>query len=107
MTADLDDLGESGVKRVCKANMAYHPPLEECKRAHTLGAIDDLVRHDKVSRLDLLLQTTYGRKGNDSLDTKRPQRSNVGAVRHLVRRQFVVKSMARDEGDGDGLSGRG
>lgn len=103
----LDNLRETSVKGIGESNMTYHTALEKGKRPHALGAIDDLIRHNKVPRLDLLLQTADRGKRNDGPDTQTPQGGDVGAIRHLVRRKLVVETMARDEGDGDGLSAAG
>lgn len=80
--------------------MSDDSTLEERERPHALGAINDLVRDDEISRLDLLLQTADGGEGNDAAHAEGAQSGDVGAVGHLVRCEAVVGAVAREEGDG-------
>jgi len=95
------------IKGVCEANMANHTLLEESERADALGTIDNLIRHHEISGLDFLLQTAHRRERNNGSHTKRAQSCNVGASGNLVGCNFMVKSMAREESDGDVLAGGG
>lgn len=58
--------------------------FEECERPDSLGAINDLVRDDKISGLDFFLQATNGREGDDSSHAKRTESGNVGTSGHLM-----------------------
>lgn len=98
-------LGDILIKGVAKWNMSHYPRLEKGKRPNTLCAVNDLIWHDKIPRLDGFLQTTHGRKGNHRPDTNTPQSSNVGSVRYLVRRNLVVCAVSAEEGDGDIFAG--
>ena len=95
----LDDIGQLGVERIREADVPDEPLLEEGEGADALGAVDDLVRHDKVHGLDLLLQRADGGEGDDGAHADVAQGGDVGAVGHLVRRELVVHAVARDEGD--------
>jgi hypothetical protein len=79
--------------------MAHHAALKESKRSDALGAINNLIRDDKVSGLDLLLQRPNSRESNDATDTDGSERRNVGAVGNLMRCVLVVEAVARQEGD--------
>jgi hypothetical protein len=54
MPASANHLGYTLVKGVSKAHMGNCTTLEKGKWSDAFGAVDDLVWHDKVSRLDLL-----------------------------------------------------
>lgn len=95
----LDDIGQLGVKRIREADVADEPLLEEGEGPDALGAVDGLVRHDKVHGLDLLPQRADGGEGDDGAHADVAQGGDVGAVGHLVRRELVVDAVARDEGD--------
>lgn len=109
----LDNLSQLVIERVRKSNMADNTTLEEGKRPDTLCAIDNLVRNHKVHGLDLLLERTDGREGDDASDTEMAESSDVCAVRNLVRRELVVHSVTGKERhvhaivgeDGDGRGG--
>jgi len=107
VSTNFDDLGQTSVEGVGESNMTYHTAFEKGKRSHTFGAINDLVRNDKISRLNLLLQTADRGKGNDGPDTQMSQCRDVGSVAYLMRRKFVMKTMARDESDSNWLSAAG
>jgi hypothetical protein len=64
--------------------------FEECKRPDSLGAINDLVRDDKISRLDFFLKATNGREGDNSSHTERTESCNIGANGHLMWSILVV-----------------
>lgn len=102
-----DDLTQCVIKGISEAHMAHHASLEESERPDALGAIDNLVRHNEIPRLDLLLQTANSRKGNDRPHANGAKRSDVGTGRYLMRGEFVVQTMAREESDSDGLARRG
>jgi hypothetical protein len=99
LCAALDNLSQPQVEWVSEADMANYAALEESKGPNALGAVDDLVRDDKVHWLDLLLQRTHGRKGNDAADTDMPQSSDVGPVGHFVRRVLVVQAVSGEKGN--------
>lgn len=93
------------VEGVGKANMANHTLLEEGEGTNTLSTVNDLVGHDKVAGLDLLLQTANSREGDDGTDTERAKSGNVGASRDLMRSNLMVQTVTRQESDGDVLAG--
>lgn len=93
------------IKRIRKGDMTHEPTLEERERPHALRAIDNLVRNDKIPRLDLLGQTPSRRERNDAPDANLPQRGDVRAHGDFGRVVLVVDAVAREEGDRDGLAG--
>ena len=104
------DLGDALVEGVSETDVADHAALEEGERTNALGAIDDLVGDDEVAGLDLLAQRAYGAEGDDGADTEATESGDVGASGDLVRSNLVVKTMAGDECDRNGLAvsrGRG
>jgi hypothetical protein len=103
--ASLDDIRQLLVKGVRKADMTNNTALEEGKGSDALGAIDDLVRDDKVHGLDLLLQRADGGEGNDASDTEVAESGDVGTVGDLVGRKLVVQAVAGEEGDVDAVVG--
>lgn len=100
-------LGQLDVKGVAKPNVANHALLEVCEGADALGAVDDLVGDYEVARADLLLQRANGGEGDDGAHAEVTQRRDVGLVLHLVGRKLVGETVAREEGDGHILAGRG
>jgi hypothetical protein len=93
------------IKRIRKPYMSHDAALEKRKRSHPLGAVDDLIWYHKVARLDLLLQGADGAEGDDAAHAERAEGGDVGAVRHFVRRERVVRAVAGEEGDGDRIVG--
>lgn len=85
--------------------MPYHSAFEEREGADPLGAVDDLVRDDKVPRFDGFLETADCGEGDDGADAEAAEGGDVGAGGDLVGGEFVVEAMAADEGDGDRLVG--
>ena len=51
------------------------------------------------------LQPADGARRQHLADAEAAQRPHVRAVRHLVRREVVVRPVARQEGDGTALDG--
>ena len=98
------DLGNSLVKGVREADVADHAALEEGEGADALGAVDDLVGDDEVAGLDGFLQRANGAESDDGADTQATQSGDVGAGGDLVGCDLVVQTVARQEGDGDGLA---
>lgn len=110
--ASLDDLCQLVVERIRKSNVADNTTLEESKRPDTLCAIDNLVRDDKVHGLDLLLERSDGREGDDASDTEMAESGDIGTVRNLVRRKLVVYAVTGKESHvhaivGENRDGRG
>ena len=97
----LNDGAQLGVERVRETDVANDAALEEGEGAHALGPVDDLVRDDKVHRLDLLAQGADGGEGDDGAHADGAQGGDVGARVDLVRRDLVVDAVAGEEGDGD------
>lgn len=94
------DFGNIFVERVAKRHVAYHSTFEECKRPHTLCAVNNLIWDHKIPRLDHFLQTTNRRKGNDCSDTDASQRRDIGSIRYFMRRNLMVRSMPTQKCDG-------
>lgn len=115
----LDAGGDKGVE-LARERVAEHRvddnavTAEEGVLADTLGAVDDLVRDDKVARSNLLAERADGRERDNGLDAEVLESGNVGAGGNLGRGDGVVGTVARDEGnlravgerrDGDGRRG--
>lgn len=96
----LYDSSHLGVKGIRKAHVSHQALLEEGEGADALSAIDNLVRHNEVHRLDVLLQGPDGAEGNDGAHADVSQGGDVGAGGHLVGGELVVGAMAGQEGDG-------
>lgn len=97
-------LGNTLIKGVTEGDVGDYATLEESPGTNTLGAVNDLVGDNKVTGLDLLLQTANGGEGNDAADTDGAQGGNVSAGGNLVGSNLVVQAMAAQEGDGDSLA---
>lgn len=85
--------------------MIYNTVLEERERADSLGAINDLIWDDEISRLDLFLQATNSRESDNGSNAERTECGNVSTSRHFVWSMFVVQAVASEEGDGYRLAG--
>lgn len=94
------------VEGIGKANVANHTLLEEGEGTNTLGTVNNLVGDDKVAGLNLLLQTADGRESDNGTDTERAKSGDVGASRNLMRSDFMVQTVTRQESNGDVLAGR-
>lgn len=103
--AATHDLGQTRVEGVAEADVAHHAALEEGERSDALGAVDDLIGHEEVAWVHLLLQRADGGEGDDGAHADAPQGGYVGAVLDLMRGELVVQAVAREEGNGDGLAG--
>lgn len=97
------DLGDTLVKGISEGDVGDHTPLEVGPWPHTLGTVNDLVRNDKVARLDCLLETTDSREGDDAPDPDGAQSGNVRAGGNLVRGDLVVRAVSAQECDSNGL----
>lgn len=102
-----NNLGQARVKGIAEADVAHHAALEEGEGPDALCAVDDLVGHDEVAGLYFLLQRADGGEGDDGAHANAPQCSNVGAILDFMGGKLVVQAVAREEGNGDGLAGRG
>jgi hypothetical protein len=87
------------IEGIREPNVSNNSSIEKSEWADPLGAVNDLVRHDKVHGLDLLLQGPDGGEGDDAADADRAQRSDVGPHRDLVRGNLVVHAVAGEERD--------
>lgn len=96
-------LGDALIEGVTEGDVSDNATLEESPRAHALGAVNDLVRDNKVAGLDLLLQTADGGESNDAADANGAQGGDIGASGNLMRGDLVVQAVAAQEGDGDNL----
>ena len=99
------NIGNPGVKRVCEWNMGNHSLFKECPWPETLGTVNYLVRHHKVSGLNFLPQATDGRECNDGTDTDGTQGGDIGTGRDLMWRQLMVKTMTTEECNCNKLAG--
>lgn len=97
------NLGNTLIEGVTKGDMSNYTAFKVCPRPHTLGTVNDLVRDNKVPRLDGLLKTADSGEGNDTPNTDRAQGGNVGTGRDLMRGNLVVRAMSAEECDGNGL----
>ena len=105
VSASLHNIGNPLIKRIRKGNVANNALLEECPRPEALGAVNNLVRDDKVPGLDILPQATDGREGDDGAHPDGPQGSDVGTRRDLMGSQLVMQAVATEECNGDKLAG--
>lgn len=103
VAASPHNLGNTLIEGVSERNVSNHASLEEGERPDALGTVNDLVWNHEVAGLDLLLQATDGREGNDGADTNRAQSSDVGASRHLMGGNLMVQAVTTEESDSDGL----
>jgi hypothetical protein len=103
VTALADNLGDTLIEGVTKGNVGDNTTLEVGPRPNTLGAVNDLVGDNKVTRLNLLLKTADGGEGDDAANTDRAQSGDVGTSRDLVGCDLVVGAVAAQERDGNGL----
>ena len=85
-------LADPLIERLRERNMRDDPTLEESKRPDALRTIDNLVRDDEVTWLDLLRKTADGTEGDDGADAEGAERGDVGAGGDLVGREFVVEA---------------
>lgn len=109
--ASLDHLGQTGVEGISKSYVPNDTSLEEGERPDALGPIDDLIGDHEVHGLDVLLQRTDGREGNDAANADMAQGGNIGAVGDLMGRILVVQAVSRKEGNvgavmGEDVDGR-
>jgi hypothetical protein len=93
------DDGQSLIKRIAKAYMAHDAAFKESKRPNTLCAINNLIRHNKIPRSNLLLKTSNSRKRNDSTHTNMSQGCDIGTARDLMWCEFVVQAVSGKKGD--------
>jgi hypothetical protein len=93
------------IEWITEWHMTYNPSFKERKWPHTLGAINNLIRHNEIPRLNDLLQTTHSRERNHSPDTDASQCRNVCAVGYLMRRDLVVCAVTAEKCDGHVLAG--
>jgi hypothetical protein len=93
------------VERVCEWHMVYNAVFEERERADSLGAVNDLIWDDKISRLDFLLQATNGREGDNGSHAERTESGDIGTSGHLVWGILVVQAVTSEEGNGYRLAG--
>jgi hypothetical protein len=92
-----DYLGNPLVEWVTEGNMSNCASLKEGKWPDSLRSINNLIRNDEVTRLDVLLQTADGGEGDDSPHADGPQSGNIGAGRNLVGGNLVVKAVTAQE----------
>lgn len=103
LSTPLNNGSQIRIKGISETNMTNNAALEEGERTDTLGAINDLVGHDKVHRLNILPQRANSGEGNYASYANMSQGSNVGSVGDLVRRKLVVNAMPCEEGNVDAV----
>lgn len=101
------DLRKRCVKRIREHDVPHHPALEERERTNALCAIDDLIRHDKIPGFDFLAQAAHGGEGNDGAHAEFAEGGDIGARGDFVGGEFVVETVAGEEGDWNGQAGGG
>lgn len=69
MSAGSHDLSNTFIERVRKRNVGDYSSLEESPWPEALGAVDHLVWDHEIPRLDLLLQASNSREGDDGTNT--------------------------------------
>jgi hypothetical protein len=104
VAALADNLGDALIKGVAEGDVGNNTALEESPWTDTLGAINDLVGDDEIAGLDLLLETADGGESNNGADTNGAKGSDVSAGGNLVGSDLVVRTVAAEESDGDGLA---
>jgi len=104
VSAFAHHLGDTLIEGVTEGNVGDYTALEESPWPDALGAVNDLVGDDEVAGLDLLLQTSDRGESNDGADTNRAKGSNVGAGGDLVGSDLVVRTVAAQESNCDGLA---
>lgn len=104
VSASPHHLGNALIEWVTEGNMSNSASLKECKRSDTLGPVNNLVWNNEVARLDVLLQASDCRKGDNGSYANRSQSSNVGASGHLVRSNLMVKTVTAQEGNSNILA---
>lgn len=65
VSASPDHLGDPLVKWVTEGDVSNCTSLKEGEWPDSLRSINNLIRNDEVTRLDVLLQTAYGGEGDD------------------------------------------
>lgn len=70
------------------------------------GAVDQLVEHDEVSRMNVGRERTGRARTDHRTDSEHPHGPEVGASRHFRRQVFVVAAVARNERDASITDGR-
>lgn len=78
-------------------HVRHNALLEESERTHAFCSVDDLIRHDKVPRLDMFLQTTNCRERDDGPNTDFAECCDIGSRRNLMRRELMVKAVSAQE----------
>ena len=105
---DFDDnISQASAEGVGEANVPDNAVGEEGVWPHALGAIDDLVRDDKVAGGNVFLEGSDGGEGEDGADADGAEGGDVGEVGDEGGGDFVVGAVAGEEGDGGGGVGGG
>lgn len=74
---------------------------KEARPPDPLGTVKELVRHDEVSRANLLSQRPDGRKGDDEADANGLEGGDVGQIGYAGGSDVVREAVSSEEGDGD------
>lgn len=97
-------LGDTLIEGVAEGNVSDNTALEESPWTHTLGAVNNLIGDHEVAGLDLLLQASDGREGNNGGNTDGTEGCDVGASRNLMRGDLVVGTVTAEESNGNSLA---
>ena len=60
-----------------------------------MGVINDLIRHNDHTGLEIGTDTAHGRHRNDSVDPLLAQHPKIGAIVHQMRRDGVAITVPR------------
>ena len=94
-----DGLRDVRAERIGEAHV-HDDALAEERAGPRLGAVEELVGHHDVERLELLAQAADGAGRDDLLDAEQLHGPDVGAVVDLGRQDAVAARVARQEGRG-------
>ena len=98
VTDRTDQFAEFLIEWVRKGHMSDDTFFKKCPGPDPFSPIDNLIRHHKIPRLDLLPQTSHRAERNNCAHAYEPQGGNVGAARDLAGMEFVVQAMPREKG---------
>ena len=93
-----ENSGNLRADRLVKAHMRNHAIAKKCGDPVT-RAIVELVRNQKIERLQIFLQGADGAHGNNSLDAQLLHRVNVGEVIDLRWEEAVPARVPSKKGD--------
>ena len=80
--------------------MIYNAVFEEGERADPFGAVNDLIRNNEISGLDLFLQAANGRESDDCSNANRAEGGDIRTSGHLMWGKLMVQAVTSKEGHG-------